>query len=231
MWEFLLIFSSFLIYYKSVSIYSKKKGYSNDFKSAVFTSGFCLLILNFSTFILSEIFIKVVSIEGINEQDFNRLIYWKNLMCYIVISYFISDLIFMSIKLDFILHHIAGIIYFIIDLNRPDLSVIWLILFGELTNPLMTVWRLSKKLNQKVNDELTPFFFIFFTMVRFVIGIGITFHSTWSYSKYDQNYWYKLLNWLVFIGFLIGNSIWFFKILDIYIKRFKIQNTKKITVV
>ena len=90
-------------------------------------------------------------------------------------SYFIYDFIMMmftNINILFILHHILilCVYYIALKYNYSAKLVILSILWGEITNPLQIIWRLSTNLNyKKIENVIFPLFSSSFIVVRTIV--------------------------------------------------------------
>ncbi|XP_024392051.1 TLC domain-containing protein At5g14285 [Physcomitrium patens] len=144
-------------------------------------------------------------------------------------AYFIVDLLnyFIAAPDDylFIGHHIATLTYMIscrYFVRHGAVSVMCLIAAGELTSPVQNIWTLSRMAREdsptakKIYTNLSPFFTLFFTIVRGGFGP----YLTWTLGKfYLGGHADKVMpRWLAYcwmfkVAFAIfGSMVWVYKL-------------------
>ena len=129
-------------------------------------------------------------------------------------SYFTYDLImimFTNIDILFILHHllILGVYWIALTYNYGYKFVILSIFWGEITNPLQIIWRLSRALKYtKLEKYVFPVFSVSFIMIRTIILPFIHYNMLSSMFENKDYYIPTLcLTALSIIG-NIGGMIW-----------------------
>jgi hypothetical protein len=195
--------------------------------NTVYTLIFCVFNLNIGTYLLTDLFEKYTKVGGITQDEYEQLMVYKINFSYFAISYFAIDLIFNTKEIDFILHHIAAVIYLMFHHKLNDMIMLFCLLFGEITNPILLIWRASKKDFPQIHYQLSPINLVLFILIRVFVGIGICYHSTLKYHRQTQSELLNFLNWTIFIGFNIGNFYWCYKIIRSYLTE---KNNNKFTI-
>jgi hypothetical protein len=200
----------------------------NQYFNAIYTLVFCLLSLNACTYILTDLFEKYTRVGGITTYEYEQFMIYKVNLSYFAIAYFIVDLICNVRDIEFLLHHIATIGCLVFHNQLNDVVMVLGLLFGEITNPILLIWRASKKDHPHINYYLTPINVVGFILVRVFILIGIVLQSTLKYHNQCNSTSLQYLNWIIFIGFNIGNFYWSYKIIRNfnYITKEKINTVK-----
>lgn len=144
-------------------------------------------------------------------------------------AYFIVDLVNYVITNPgdylFIGHHVATLTYMIscrYFIEHGAMSVMCLIAAGEITSPIQNIWTLSRMAREdsptakKIYTNLSPFFTLFFTVVRGGFGP----YLTWVLGKfYLGGHADKIMPrwlaccWMFKIAFAIfGSMVWVYKL-------------------
>jgi hypothetical protein len=144
-------------------------------------------------------------------------------------AYFVVDLLnyFITAPDDFLFigHHVATLTYMIscrYYIGHGGISVMCLIAAGELTSPVQNIWTLCRMAREtsptakKIYTNLSPFFTVFFTLVRGGFGP----YLTWTLGKFYLGggadkvmpRWLACC-WMFKVAFAIfGSMIWVYKL-------------------
>lgn len=204
--------AGFILLQILLSILFKFYKFPNKYFNASYTLIFCILSLNISTYMLTDLFEKYSKVGGITSLEYTQMLIYKIKLSYFAMSYFIVDLLCNVNEIEFVLHHVATIIYLIFHNDLNDMIMLFCLFFGEITNPVLLLWKVSKKDFPHIHYHLSPINFVLFALVRVFILIGIVLHSTLKYHQQTNSDFLKFLNWIIFIGFNIGNFYWICKI-------------------
>jgi len=224
-------FSFFLCLKPLLDLGSKCFKYPRSITPLLYTMIFCVIILNTCTYVLTDIFSQLLKPGGLEATEVQEFMAKKSMVIYIAMGYFLADTIYNTRTPEFILHHIGSIIYLSLHHELYDLVFLIILILGEITNPVLLAWRFSKRY-PKLHYDLTLFNLIGFLMIRVFVGLGITFHSTLKYhqqsrSNPDANSIWNILNWMIYVGFVAGNSYWAYKIMTKYHYLTKKINSEK----
>lgn len=170
----------------------------------------------------SEIFSQKWILDAPNTPFQNKIMEYS-------MAYFVVDLLNYLITAPddylFIGHHVATLTYMIscrYFIGHGAMSVMCLIAGGEVTSPVQNIWTLSRMAQdtsptaKKIYKNLSPFFTVFFTIVRGGFGP----YLTWSMGKfYLGGYADKIMpRWLAYcwmfkVAFAIfGSMVWVYKL-------------------
>lgn len=150
----------------------------------------------------------------------------QNLILDVIRGYFIYDGIDVILKKDYIysIHHIISI-HFMNFFEKYKLGKIFIqsLLLGEITNPMLNYWTLTKELKYEKQFRITNHIFTpFFLMVRGV-AMPIYFYNTLKYLKNNENVSRLDFHTISIISILFncGNYFWGYNLLRGYIKWIK----------
>jgi len=144
-------------------------------------------------------------------------------------GYFIYDLFKMALIKKYrnnlyIAHHLA-LLYFFHFFKKYKLPDFFIqaLFFGELTNPILQIWHMSKQNNNKLlfkyTNHIFTYMFLFFRCILipcfFSKKIPTLFNNN-RISKFDLN---TILTIFAFFNF--GNFIWSYQLLKGYLKWLK----------
>lgn len=169
-----------------------------------------------------EIFSKDWQFDAPNTLFQNRIMEYS-------MAYFVVDLLnyFITAPDDylFIGHHIATLTYMIscrYFTGHGAMSVMCLIAAGESTSPVQNIWTLARMAREdspsakKIYTNLSPFFTVYFTIVRGIFGP----YLTWTIGKFYLSggadavvpRWLAYC-WMFKIAFAIfGSLVWVYKL-------------------
>lgn len=143
-------------------------------------------------------------------------------------AYFIYDLIKMALIKKYrnnlyIAHHF-GLLYFFHFFKKYELTDFFIeaLFFGELTNPILQLWQISKQHNNKLLFRYINHIFTFMFFIFRCILIPCFFYKK-IYKLYDHNISDFDMNTILTFSFIfnIGNYIWGYQLLKGYLKWLK----------
>lgn len=173
-----------------------------------------------SIYSIKEIYFKHNSEQGFNNEQLTII----NLST----GYFIYDIIKMALIRKYwnnlyVAHHLA-LLYFFHFFKKYDLKDFFIesLFFGELTNPILQIWHMSKTTNNKVLFRYTNHIFTAMFLLFRCILMPIFFYKkinllpNLNISKFDYNTVFGFS-----IIFNMGNIAWSYQLIKGYLKWLK----------
>lgn len=162
-------------------------------------------------------------------------------------AYFIVDLIYYFVTASddylFIVHHFATLTYMFschYFTHHGAFSVMYLIAAGELTSPVQNIWTLARMARgesptaKKIYTNLSPFFTVYFTVVRGIFGPYLTwklgaFYLTGQADAVVPRW--LAYSWMFKVAFgIFGSVVWVYKLWVGLLKFYSKKGTKRSSV-